>query len=133
MDRPADQQNTPVIAFLILPVIATLLTLTIVRMRQTAQREQEGSLPPLEDGWLRSIRAGWRKVSNILAGQDLPTEPVYALNNIHFRIERGMIGILGPNGAGKTTLLRQLAGILDPTRGTISLGGVPMDLSLIHI
>ena len=133
MDRPADQQNTPVIAFLILPVIATLLTLTIVRMRQTAQREQEGSLPPLEDGWLRSMRAGWRKVSNILAGQDLPTEPVYALNNIHFRIERGMIGILGPNGAGKTTLLRQLAGILDPTRGTISLGGVPMDAIKHHL
>jgi ABC-type multidrug transport system ATPase subunit len=37
-----------------------------------------------------------------------------------------MVGILGPNGAGKSTLLRQLAGVLDPTRGTIYLGGVPL-------
>ena len=32
----------------------------------------------------------------------------------------------GPTGPGKTTLLRQLAGVLDPTRGTIGLGGVPL-------
>ena len=133
LDRPASQEDWPVIAYVALPVLATLITFAVVRMRRTAQREQEGTLSPLEDGWFRSIRAGWRKISNILAGQDLPTERVYALNNVHFRIERGMIGILGPNGAGKTTLLRQLAGILDPTRGTISLGGVPMEKIKHHL
>jgi len=34
-----------------------------------------------------------------------------------------MIGILGPNGAGKTTLLRTLAGILNPSIGTIHFAG----------
>ena len=34
-----------------------------------------------------------------------------------------MVGILGPNGAGKTTLLRMLAGVLDPTLGTIHYRG----------
>jgi ABC-type multidrug transport system ATPase subunit len=37
-----------------------------------------------------------------------------------------MVGILGPNGAGKTTLLRNLAGILEPSLGAITLGGVPL-------
>jgi ABC-type multidrug transport system ATPase subunit len=37
-----------------------------------------------------------------------------------------MVGILGPNGAGKTTLLRNLAGIIDPSVGAITLGGVPL-------
>ena len=58
-----------------------------------------------------------------VGGLDLPATPVQALASVSFRVERGMVGILGPNGAGKTTLLRQLAGILDPTRGAIFLGG----------
>ena len=59
-------------------------------------------------------------------GLDLPREEVRALVNVAFRVDRGMVGILGPNGAGKTTLLRNLAGILDPSVGTIKLGGVPI-------
>jgi ABC-type multidrug transport system ATPase subunit len=59
-------------------------------------------------------------------GLDLPREEVRALSGVEFRADRGMVGILGPNGAGKTTLLRQLAGILDPSVGRITVGGVPL-------
>ena len=48
-------------------------------------------------------------------------EEFYADNGITFEAHDGeIIGILGPNGAGKTTLLRMIAGILEPTEGTIT-------------
>ncbi len=48
-------------------------------------------------------------------------EEFYANNGITFEAKAGeIIGILGPNGAGKTTLLRMIAGILEPTEGTVS-------------
>jgi ABC-2 type transport system ATP-binding protein len=34
-------------------------------------------------------------------------------------------GLLGPNGAGKTTLLHMMAGFLDPSQGTVLVGGRP--------
>ena len=44
----------------------------------------------------------------------------FADQNISFEVKDGeIVGILGPNGAGKTTLLRMIAGILEPTKGTV--------------
>lgn len=48
-------------------------------------------------------------------------ETFYANNGISFEANDGeIIGVLGPNGAGKTTLLRMIAGILEPTEGTVT-------------
>lgn len=49
---------------------------------------------------------------------------VHALHGIDLRIDNGLFGLLGPNGAGKTTLLRTIAGLQDPTRGTVRLFGL---------
>jgi ABC-type multidrug transport system ATPase subunit len=49
--------------------------------------------------------------------------PVAALEGIDLDLTNGMFGLLGPNGAGKTTLMRILAGLLQPTSGTVTLDG----------
>lgn len=52
-------------------------------------------------------------------------EEFYADKHITFQANDGeIIGILGPNGAGKTTLLHMMAGILEPTEGTIEFDGL---------
>ena len=51
---------------------------------------------------------------------------VLGLNNVNFRIHRGITGLVGPNGAGKTTLFRLLTGQIKPSSGTITVfGGSP--------
>jgi ABC-2 type transport system ATP-binding protein len=48
-----------------------------------------------------------------------------AVDAIDLEVPRGQIvGFLGPNGAGKTTTLRMIAGILRPTAGWVTIGGV---------
>ena len=49
----------------------------------------------------------------------------FADKDISFNLEKGqIIGILGPNGAGKTTLLRMIAGIMEPSSGSIKIDGL---------
>jgi ABC-type multidrug transport system ATPase subunit len=49
---------------------------------------------------------------------------VCALQGIDLDVPGGMFGLLGPNGAGKTTLMRIVAGLLEPTSGRVTLGGM---------
>ena len=47
-----------------------------------------------------------------------------AVDGIDLEIRKGeLFGFLGPNGAGKTTTMRMIAGILQPTSGTIEIAG----------
>ena len=47
-----------------------------------------------------------------------------AVNSISLTVEPGEVfGFLGPNGAGKTTTIKMIAGLLQPTSGTIEIRG----------
>ncbi len=50
---------------------------------------------------------------------------VRAVDDLTFSIERGsVVGYIGPNGAGKSTTVKMLTGILVPSAGRISVGGL---------
>lgn len=53
-----------------------------------------------------------------------------AVDDIDMVVPSGeLFGFLGPNGAGKTTTFRMIAGILQPTSGTVEIGGIDINRS----
>ena len=47
-----------------------------------------------------------------------------AVSNVSLEVQRAHIcGLIGPNGAGKTTIMKMLAGLCEPTSGSMSLFG----------
>ena len=42
---------------------------------------------------------------------------------VQFESGAGLTGLFGPSGSGKTTLIHLIAGLLQPTRGRIAIGG----------
>jgi len=53
---------------------------------------------------------------------------VSAVEDLTFHADPGSVtGFLGPNGAGKTTTLRMLAGLVRPSAGRATVGGVTYD------
>lgn len=48
-----------------------------------------------------------------------------AVDHVNLEVRRGEIfGFLGPNGAGKSTTIRMLCGLLKPTSGSATVGGI---------
>jgi ABC-2 type transport system ATP-binding protein len=50
-----------------------------------------------------------------------------AVDAIDLDVGRGeIVGLLGPNGAGKTTTISMVCGVVTPTRGSVTIGGVSL-------
>ncbi|MGY4159134.1 lipopolysaccharide transport system ATP-binding protein [Bradyrhizobium sp. USDA 4461] len=64
---------------------------------------------------IEALRTGRREIT---------TRHVQALDQISFEVAEGeRVGIIGRNGAGKTTLLSIIAGLTEPTSGSVEVDG----------
>ncbi len=53
----------------------------------------------------------------------------YAVKKLNLEINEGeIVGFLGRNGAGKSTTMNMITGFIEPTEGTITIGGFDIDL-----
>ncbi len=69
---------------------------------------------------------GRPETAPVLSVSDLTKEfgGIVALDGVELSVREGeIIGIVGPNGAGKTTLFNCLMGQVEPTSGSVTLGG----------
>lgn len=84
-------------------------------MNQLADRSKEKSEYP------------FLEINNLVVTYNGSTEPVEALRNVSFSVDRGeTIGIIGESGSGKTTLALAMLGLVDrphQVRGEICLEG----------
>lgn len=56
-----------------------------------------------------------------------PAGRVQAVRGVDLELERGQIAaVVGPSGCGKSSLLRMLAGLEEPTAGTVVVGGIDL-------
>ncbi|HEY6660615.1 MAG TPA: ABC transporter ATP-binding protein [Pyrinomonadaceae bacterium] len=52
---------------------------------------------------------------------------ILGVNRVNLQIAPGITSLVGPNGAGKSTLMNLMTGLLRPTRGSITIVGIPTD------
>ena len=52
---------------------------------------------------------------------------ILGVNRVSLAIPPGITSLVGPNGAGKSTLMNLMTGLLRPTRGDVTVLGIPTD------
>src|ERR1700742_393518 len=71
--------------------------------------------------------AGAIEIRNVGQIFKTPTQEVVALSDVSMDIKPGRFVVLvGPSGCGKSTLLMMLAGLRQPTSGSILISGAPI-------
>ena len=59
-----------------------------------------------------------------LAKHELFFKEFRALNHVSFKVSQGeVVGLVGTNGSGKSTMLKCIAGVLEPSEGSITVRG----------
>ena len=52
---------------------------------------------------------------------------VLGVNKVNLQVAPGLTGLVGPNGSGKSTLMHLMTGLLQPSRGEVSVLGITPD------
>ncbi len=117
--RAGAEPQIPAVAFVLLVLITAFAQIA----RRSARRGVKVATRPADDIAPSRLHEAWHRFCRTTFGFDLPRPQVHALAATTFSAQRGMVGILGPNGAGKTTLLRVLAGVLEPSAGSVHYSG----------
>ena len=74
----------------------------------------------------RQVHALLSGVTRVYPGAS-GTQPVHALGPVDLDLKRGeFFAVVGPSGCGKSTLLEVLAGLQQPTAGTVTFEGHPV-------
>jgi len=76
---------------------------------------------------IRNSHSAIRNSSLILDDVSKFYGEILGVNRVNLSIGPGITSLVGPNGAGKSTLMNLLTGLLRPTRGNISVLGIPTD------
>lgn len=64
------------------------------------------------------------RVENIYKTYEMDNEPVHALTDVSFSVDKGeFVAIIGASGSGKSTLLHILGGVDRPTSGKVFVDG----------
>lgn len=99
------------------------------KMKQEKKKIKKGNLIEVDNVSLRynkpTEKVGTLKefIIRLFKGK-LRYNAFWVLNDISVEVKRGeSLALIGLNGCGKTTLLKTIAGILEPTKGEIRLGG----------
>ncbi len=72
----------------------------------------------------RQKQGTFKEMLPALLGGKAVVDSFWALNDIDLTVQRGeTIGIIGPNGSGKSTLLKLIAGVSQPTKGSVKING----------
>ncbi|NLL95014.1 MAG: ABC transporter ATP-binding protein [Thermoplasmatales archaeon] len=75
-------------------------------------------------GKQRQTLSGDIKIENLRKVYRTDESETVALEDFSLEIKKGeLITIVGPSGCGKTTILKLIAGLVEPTSGTVTIGG----------
>jgi ABC-2 type transport system ATP-binding protein len=82
----------------------------------------------LDRNEIRNPQSAFRD-SNMIVFDDVSKfyGEILGVNRIKLRIAPGITSLVGPNGAGKSTLMNLMTGLLRPSRGRITVLGIPTD------
>ena len=101
---------------------------TVTSRRDTAA--EVSNVTKIFTQWQRE-NAGKGIIKNLFNPQKKTIE---ALDNVSFSVDRGeFVAYAGPNGAGKSTTMKLLAGMLQPTMGSVSVLGMSPDKERVKV